>query len=699
MKKILVFSFLMVTMLTVCAQAISEQEAKERAAAFLMSTTGGMRRAMAQSQMEAATVAVDNIYAFNLRGGGFVIASGDERALPVLGYSTSGRIAWDNMPENMRWWLQGYGEAIRNLGTEQLAVRTERRATRAKIEPLVKTTWDQSPCYNLDCPLYDGRVTTENGKLCQTGCVATAMAQVMNYHRWPQGATTEIPAYTYMVSNIKDGVRETFNLGALPPTTFEWSRMADCYLDESGELLDGITEQQIRAVANLMRYCGQAVQMAYSPNISLAYDAMMNAALINYFGYDKGARCVRRIDYGIDEWETLIYNELASQRPVIYGGDSDDGGHSFVCDGYDENGLFHINWGWGGYADNYFALSVLNSNATGVSGVAKPGIGFSIGQDAVIGVQRPADGSAAASLLPQLSLINNYTVAAEKGECAIYVAYEYANLIYPTATFLLQLFVDKGDGTWEQITNEKSFDEKISGVGSYGFLMPNFDSSIPDGTVRIYARAKCTSVEGCDWQLLGSKRNYVERTVKSGVITYRAMPSADGLKVTKCEITKGDQVVNTPNDLTLTIDNSGEEYTGELLLTVVSVDNDNIDQAIATVRDQETWPDYYVRLKNTLPVGAYIKGNSTGNKVTFSLMPPYAGNYVLMLSEASSDDRWRNYPFAYFGLTGIKSATGIEKVESTRQDASACYDLQGRRMSSEPAKGIYIRNGRKYVVR
>lgn len=697
MKKVLLTTVLLVATLMISAQVISQQQAKERAAAFLKSSTGAARRAVSQSQMEAAAVAVDNIYAFNLEGGGFVIASGDERALPVLGYSTSGKLDWDNMPANMRWWLQGYSEAIKSLGDEVLV--NAPRVSRAKIEPLVKTLWDQSPVFNNDCPVYNGKVTSYAGKLCVTGCVATAMAQVMYYHKWPQNATTVIPAYKYSVSNLQENVEESFDLPELSATTFDWNNMVDRYLTSEGEQIAGITEAQVKAVSKLMRYCGQAIKMDYSPNISLAYDQDACNALITNFGYDKGTRFIQRMNFSIDEWETLIYDELAAQRPVIYGGMSDDGGHCFVCDGYDGNGLFHINWGWGGYADNYFSLSVLNSNASNVSGVARPGIGFCIGQDAIIGIQKPTSGTTPTSLLPKLGTLKNYTVASDAEGTIVYVSYDYINSLYPTATFDLQLFAEKSDGTWQQLTNIEQQKLESQSNHSYGFSLPKTDTSLPDGTTRIYPRFKCLSVTGSDWQLLADRNHYVERTVKGGAITYRSMPSVDGLKVTKCEISKGEQAVNTPNDLTLTIDNSGAEYSGVLLLSPVSVDNDNLTDALATVKGDGLWPNYYEELKKTLVVGAYIKGNSTDNKLTFSFTPPYDGNYVFMLSEQSADSRYKCDPFAYMGITGIKSSTGIEKVESTTQPAGIYYDLQGRRLSGQPSKGIYILNGRKYVVR
>ena len=136
---------------------------------------------------------------------------------------------------------------------------------------MVTCPWSQDPVFNDDCPMYTGEAAAGQGKRCVTGCTATAIAQVMYYHKWPKAATTAIPGYEYEVSNVQEGLKETFTLPELPATTFDWDNMRDKYLDASGAVLSDVTPAQRKAVATLMRYVGQMVNMSYSPEISLSF--------------------------------------------------------------------------------------------------------------------------------------------------------------------------------------------------------------------------------------------------------------------------------------------------------------------------------------------------------------------------------------------------------------------------------------------
>ena len=164
--------------LALCAQVINEQEAKQRALEFLNNrapaAVRGHRAPVKTAQLKKAELDASGIYAFNCEDGGFVIASADERTVPVLGYSDSGKLDWKQMPANMRAWLNGYEQAINDLGNAPLKTGEQSPSVRQAIAPLLKTTWNQNTPYNNECP-----VLAMGGSA--TGCVATAMAQVMNY--------------------------------------------------------------------------------------------------------------------------------------------------------------------------------------------------------------------------------------------------------------------------------------------------------------------------------------------------------------------------------------------------------------------------------------------------------------------------------------------------------------------------------------
>jgi uncharacterized protein YjdB len=189
-----------------------------------------------------------------------------------------------------------------------------------------------------------GQTPEIDGEHCAVGCVATAMAMIMNYYKWPEKTLKPIPTYT---------TGSGMSLPELPVTTFEWEAMKSSYkVGETGPAVD--------AVAKLMRYCGQAVEMGYAVGNS-ASSGICSKELVEYFGYDPQVYVANRTLYTTQQWESLIYGELAAGRPVLYAGQSGFGvGHEFVCDGYDGEGFFHINWGWEGSRTGYFLLSLLD---------------------------------------------------------------------------------------------------------------------------------------------------------------------------------------------------------------------------------------------------------------------------------------------------------------------------------------------------
>ena len=414
------------------ADNITAQEALQQAQSFIKQREdAGTRpkrvKGSASTQLTMVKQ-VSGLYLFNVKdNGGFVIVSNDDSTVPILGFSDSGAIDPDNMPSNMRAWLQGYADEIEwakkhiiatplkamkasNAGAVKAPRRVGSHST-AAIAPLVTTKWDQDSPYNDLCPEYS------SGYKSATGCVATAMAQVMKYHEWPKSATSSIPSY-YCYSLGK-------TLSSLPATTFNWANMLDEYSYHwtgSGwqRISDGTTAQRT-AVATLMKYCGWSVEMDYGEQSGSNTDYVANA-LKNYYSYNATTtQCVKRGDYSAAKWADLIYYELAHQRPVVYGGQSTGGGHEFVCDGYmyeSSTDFFHINWGWGGMSDDYFVLSALDPDAQGIGGSTSTD-GFRTGQDAVIGVQPSTSDVPIADITPNtISLtLNSLTLSRNPAFC------------------------------------------------------------------------------------------------------------------------------------------------------------------------------------------------------------------------------------------------------------------------------------------
>lgn len=329
----------------------------------------------------------DAFYIFNAEhDGGFVIVSADDRTVPILGYSDSGTLSEDNMPDNLRAWLASYAAQIEAIakGTETVA-ETPSQAFMPPIAPMIKTEWSQTFPFDKMCPTYEWDGETFN---YPNGCVPTAVAQVMYYWQWPEESPA-IPGYTTSTDRVA--------LQELPPTTFKWEKMQTVYRGTNqGEAQD--------AVAELMRYVGQALNTNYTVSGSSTYVNIDK--LSEYFGYSSQAYSVGRSHYTASEWEHLIYHELAQGRPVLYGGNPEDSygnGHEFICDGYDGKGLYHINWGWGMGRNGYYVLSLANPSGSPTN-IDMNKKGYSRSQSAVIGFQ-PAKGNEA--FLPLLSLSTN----------------------------------------------------------------------------------------------------------------------------------------------------------------------------------------------------------------------------------------------------------------------------------------------------
>lgn len=294
---------------------------------------------------------------------GFTIVSGDDRMPEVVGYSAQGTYDPDHLPANYVGFMKAYQETVEALlkGDAQVSGglaearqwRAERVGTAAVAPLLGGIKWNQRAPYNNMCPLYDGTNRSV------TGCVATAMAQVMMYYQYPKELKATIKDY---ITKSKGIEIPAINSGE----TYDWDNMLPDYSKTD------YSSAQADAVAKLMYHCGAAVKMDYGPSSGAN---VTPAILATYFGYDADLmQDLTRTCFTLQQWMTLIDNELKAKRPILYSGKSSGGGHEFVCDGSDGKGLYHINWGWGGYQDGYFDLTILQPQKGGAgSGSAVDG--------------------------------------------------------------------------------------------------------------------------------------------------------------------------------------------------------------------------------------------------------------------------------------------------------------------------------------
>lgn len=367
MKRITSLAIMSATTLALLAAPLTPEQALRRvqgnSALKMPSKSGTSMKLSFSMQTQKGEPAV---YIFDRpASSGYLIVSADDTATPLLGYADSGSFDANNMPPQLEWWLSEYASQIDYASANGIKNTYAPIANKKEIAPLVKTKWNQGTPYNNLCP-------SVNNVKCPSGCVATAMAQVMKFWNYPDVGTGRVTA-----TLPSGGTGEGFiNLAQKP---FDWNNMIDSY---SGY---DYTNEQGNAVATLMQAAGYAAKMNYAPGGSGALSINAAISLSKNFKYNPNIQYLQRLYFNASEWNEIVYNELAAGRPILYGGQSTSVGHEFVCDGYDGNGYFHFNWGWGGMSDGYFILDALNPNSVGTGGGA--GGGYNSRQDIIIGIQ------------------------------------------------------------------------------------------------------------------------------------------------------------------------------------------------------------------------------------------------------------------------------------------------------------------------
>ena len=407
--------------MTVLAERVSQEDAALVANNFMNvgNTVSSVQKAPAKKMVlkKAATASENQYYVYeNANGEGWVMVAANDVVSPILAYSNTGTFRTDNQPVNVRTWLGKYDKFITKIEADGAAQDEEVAAEwsalkkgvrKAKgdaiVGPLVKTTWDQDDPYWTLTSNGSGSI----GK-AYTGCVATAMAQVMNYWQWPKQGTG---SHTYQpimqLDDDGDGYpdRDTiiypgYLTANFDETTYDWDNMLNKYTSSA-------TNDQKNAVATLMFHCGVSVEMMYGDDNyggSGAYTGnygdwtdptCAQNAFPTYFGYKKdGLVSYMRDGFSYEgttyyekwtdeEWTAMVKEELDKKHPIMYGGAGDKGGHSFICDGYDDSNYFHFNWGWSGQNDGYYKLSSLKPGSGGAGG---GGYDFSQDQDVIIGI-------------------------------------------------------------------------------------------------------------------------------------------------------------------------------------------------------------------------------------------------------------------------------------------------------------------------
>lgn len=464
----------------ICAQEITQSEALSKGKEFLMAKkeySNPSTRSNSESTFELAYTGKKDgkvgFYVYNCESGGFVIVSADAMSVEsILGYSLTGYFDYENLNPTAKYWIESYKNNIEDRKLQNHIKNRSRLFTKTTEPLLGSTAWGQGNPFNLMCPEVDG-------KKCVTGCVATAMAQVMYYHKWPEHGEGNISYISQYGHDLSADLSES---------NYNWNIMLPNYYNSS------YSEDSANAVALLMRDCGYSIHANYGLDSTGA--DFHGYSLCEYFNYDKGIRQMSYECYDPDEWDSILKTEIDERRPVLYGCVIEGGGgHAIVCDGYDNDGYFHMNFGWGGAADGYYLTSA----------------GYPIPTDMMCGIERNHGGDSAVEFAAVSGLSykdNAISVKAvlsnvEKKDVIVAIAYENINT--------------------KEIDYIGSYTSNTSDNPIARFFTFYDDAIVPDGDYIVYPVCKKIS-DDSEWNkchFKGDSKSVFNVSVKNGVKHYQ----------------------------------------------------------------------------------------------------------------------------------------------------------------------------------
>ena len=569
-----------------------------------------VKRAKALNKQQSTTNS-RGYYVFPHDGNcGYTIVSGDDRMPEIVGYSTTDTYSEENMPDGMKHLMQVYeamatalanGDAkVERCLAEKKALAADSTYQQPRVAPLLAdVAWNQTEPYNNLCPMYDDQRRTLNG------CVPTAMAQLMMYYQYPQTLQSDIPAYqtqSYQLNmpSVSAGER------------YDWDNMLPQY---SGS---AYTAAQANAVAKLMYHCGLSVKADYGPSSTSAL--CTPNVLVKYWGYDPDViKFLFRENFSLREWTAILDAELQASRPVYYSGvPFTSVGHAFLCDGADGDGLYHINWGWSGWSNGYFDITVLNSDYSGTESATAPADGYNYTCNMIVGIM-PDNGVADAPLIvtPLLTAIENEEVGCElltteradtSGSFKLRINAEFGNVEETAFEGYAGVCLEDEKGTCTLLDAREIYLEGMEENGGY-YLWPltfEIDYSFPTGRSRIY---QIYSTDGETWQQCGN----------SGKLFYEFDATDTTLRM----------VEDTLSASLASVDEFVEGYDASFNLTT-STTACREQNVMLYVYGSQT-PDKPSECAQTLYVNIPAKGHVTRR---FALRPPSAGDlYVWVCDE------------------------------------------------------------------
>lgn len=617
---------------------------------------------------------MDNVSIYSGKEKGFVLVSKSEKMPEVLGYG-SNTLSQENMPDGMKWLLGYYDQLTEAVEAGRVEAPAAYKPEHA-VEPLLKTQWAQ------DAPFWDMLPTVDvDGVATPTvvGCTATAMAQIMKHYCWPERGQGSVSYYCEPIAR-----QITADLSE---SVYDWDNMLDYYGKDGAE-----TEAQRKAVALLSRDAGYAIKSLYNTIAEGGTSGTPDdvcLALVNNFGYDKGLRKKFASVYTQEEWAQMLYDEFAAGRPVQYFGFTHPiqvfgSGHSFILDGMNEEGLYHVNWGWRGSDDNYFYITALNPDTPGIGAgnVSETG-GYNYNQVGLFGFQKPVEGS---KYMPYILYIDELTFSNNPADNTVVSAtLKIANSGYDNFKGVIST----------KLVNEKTQEELdiaaftscdtvlITGqIPAKTIVTPNNSLSIPDGeyTFRCYSTDMDGNVERCVNYKMSAKN---KRVIVKDNKFYYAAPTYTVENFSLFDVDHEDTELNFKFRFDA-VNNSEEEIPATTLKASISVFNE---------ADEENSESASIDIPVLQPSERYqastVDENVLYDVYKIQLKIGYSDGVVIFKTDKLTLD---GFVEKYSG-----SATAINAVTTASgNDSPALYNIMGQRITA-PQHGLYIKNGKVRV--
>ena len=648
MRRLLLTSCLwLFGLLLAVAGQVNEQAARKLAQDFMASQFAEVTRGADLTLTRALTGIADgdnaSFYVFNSKVG-FVMISGDDSTPAVLGYGAGAAFDFQKAPESLqyllgRWQQDHSGSQLQTRGN----TRAESIPTHSKIATLIQTRWDQNEPYNKYCP-----ANSKGDGNCPTGCVATAMAQIMYYHQWP--------------------------------STYDWNKMKKTYSDsDTGSAAD--------AVAKLMKDCGDAVFMDYDDDGSAAMTIMPSEALRYDFGYAETTDFVQRENYTAKQWDALMYQELKSKRPVIIGAqaasEDGEGGHEFILDGYEAKGglgYYHVNWGWSGGGDEYYLLALLNPYSQGTGGNAGSS-GFNYDVTAIIGIQ---PGNKQLTKVQRLYMPTIYIDGGTKtfnrastsvDFPAFKVASDLFNIVPPEKKRSYDVaFALYKNGERKKILSDCTSEFDFSTYKGLKITSASLSigKDLSDGTYEI--RALCREAGQSDWTgVLCGYDKYIELTIKGkNMVAIEHGPyQYDDADFTINSVKVGD-VRQQGKPMTITVNVTDKNLLNNTPIFLWGIEPGTTDYVLLT------------------GCGTNLDAGDTGD-VVMEYTPDYVGTYQMAISSSASECvKLKTFTVDVAEMSQADVVLSVDiKANNAKKQSKGTYEVSGTTLSGE----IKVTNG------